>query len=137
MNISNFRCLSREDLVSPEGIYTDNIFTYFVISVESKYKDNATHNKLINDYLIAHDCKFQFYYTDITINISNVKHPYSSFLNSIFVQLNPTLIQKKNIFLLIIIYMMIIKFYIYNTIKKRKLKKLDYQELKIMQYIKA
>ena len=98
LNISNFKCLSKKDLVSPSGIYTDEVFAYFVISVESKYKDNETHNQLINDYLIANDCKLQFYYTDITININNVKNPFSSFLNSMFLQLNPTLIQKKNIF---------------------------------------
>ena len=98
LNISNFKCLSKKDLVSPSGIYTDEEFAYFVISVESKYKDNETHNQLINDYLIANDCKLQFYYTDITININNTKNPFSSFLNSMFLQLNPTLIQKKNIF---------------------------------------
>ena len=98
LNISNFKCLSRKDLVSPSGIYTDEVFSYFVISVESKYKDNDTHNQLINDYLIANDCKLQFYYTDITININNLENPFSSFLNSMFLQLNPTLIQKKNIF---------------------------------------
>ena len=37
-------------------------------------------------------------YTDITINVDNVKNPFSSFVNSMFLQLNPTLIQKKNIF---------------------------------------
>ena len=98
LNISNFKCLSKKDLVSPSGIYTDEVFAYFVISVESKYKDNETHNQLINDYLIANDCKLQFYYTDITINVNNTKNPFSSFLNSMFLQLNPTLIQKKNIF---------------------------------------
>ena len=98
LNISNFKCLSKKDLVSPSGIYTDEVFAYFVISVESKYKDNETHNQLINDYLIANDCKLQFYYTDITININNTKNPFSSFLNSMFLQLNPTLVQKKNIF---------------------------------------
>ena len=98
LNISNFKCLSKKDLVSPSGIYTDEVFAYFVISVESKYKDNETHNQLINDYLIANDCKLQFYYTDITINVNNTKNPFSSFLNSMFLQLNPTLVQKKNIF---------------------------------------
>ena len=98
LNISNFKCLSKKDLVSPSGIYTDEVFAYFVISVESKYKDNETHNQLINDYLIANDCKLQFYYTDITININNKINHFSSFLNSMFLQLNPTLVQKKNIF---------------------------------------
>ena len=97
LHINNFNCLKKNDLQSPEGIYTDEIFSYFKISVESQDKDNETHNQLINDYLTEHDCKLQFYYTDIAINIDN-KDPFSSFLNSMFLQLNPTIIQKKNVF---------------------------------------
>ena len=98
LNISNYECLSSNDLISPKGIFTGKNFSYYVISVVSKYKDNETHNQIINDYLTEYDCKLQFYYTDITINIDNVKNPFSSFVNSMFLQLNPTLIQKKNIF---------------------------------------
>lgn len=63
--------------------------------MESKYKNNETHIQIINDFLIQYDCKLQFYYTDITINLDDHKNPYSSFLNSLFLQLNPTLIQKR------------------------------------------
>ena len=98
LNVNDFFCLSKKDLLSPEGIYTDEVFSYFAISVLSKDKDNETHNQLINDYLVEHDCKLQFFYTDIAININNLNNPFSSFLNSMFIQLNPTLIQKKNIF---------------------------------------
>ena len=98
LNISNYKCLSSEDLISPKGIYTDDEFYYYIISVESKDKDNETHNQLINDYLTMNDCKLQFFYTDITIDVTNFTHPNSSFLNSMFIQLNPTLIQKKNVF---------------------------------------
>ena len=100
LNIHDLNCLPRDDLKnnSLKGIYTDESFSYYEISVESKYKDNATHNQLINNYLIEYDCKLQFYYTDITINLTNFKEPFSSFLNSLFLQLNPNLLQKKNIF---------------------------------------
>ena len=98
--IDELNCLNKNDLKSNslEGIYTDELFSYYEISVESKYKDNETHSQIINDFLIEYDCKLQFYYTDITINLDDHKNPYSSFLNSLFLQLNPTLIQKKNIF---------------------------------------
>ena len=98
LKIFNYQCLSSKDLISPRGIYTDKFFTYYIISVESKYKNNETHNQIINDYLIEYDCKLQFYYTDYTININSTKNPFSSFLNSMFLQLNPILIQKRNIF---------------------------------------
>ena len=98
LDISKFYCLSKNDLISPQGIFTDNIFSYYVISVVSKDPDNQAHNQAITDYLLKNDCKLQFYYTDITININNYKEPFSSVLNSMFLQLNPTLVQKKNIF---------------------------------------
>ena len=100
LKIFNYECLSSNDLQSPKGIFTGNHFHYYGISIESKYKDNETHNQIINDYLLEYDCKLQFYYTDITIDINNVKNPFSSFVNSMFLQLNPMLIQKKNIFFL-------------------------------------
>ena len=98
LDISKFYCLSKNDLESPQGIFTDNIFSYYVISVVSKNKDDSSHYERIKNYLIENDCKLQFYYTDITIDINNYDQPFSSILNSIFLQLDPTLIQKKNIF---------------------------------------
>ena len=100
LNIINFNCISRDDLSNnnPEGIYTDEIFSYYIISVESKHPNNSEHNKLINDFLLENDCKLQFFYTDIIINLDDTDNPFSSVLNSMFIQLNPTLIQKRNIF---------------------------------------
>ena len=43
--------------------------------MESKYKNNETHIQIINDFLIQYDCKLQFYYTDITINLDDHKNP--------------------------------------------------------------
>jgi len=40
----------------------------------------------------------QLYYTDITLDLSNHENPGKTFINSMFLQLNPTLIQKKNVF---------------------------------------
>ena len=98
--IEDFNCLPRESLLNdrPEGIYTDEIFSYYTIIAESKHPDNITHNKLINDFLVKYDCKLQFYYTDIILNLDKVKDPFSSVINSMFIQLDPTLIQKRNIF---------------------------------------
>ena len=99
VSIEDYYCISHDDLSenTPKGIYTGNEFSYYMISLESKYLDNATHNQLINEYLIESDCKLQFYYTDITIDVDDYKEPISSVLNSMFLQLDPTIIQKKNI----------------------------------------
>ena len=98
-DIEELKCFNPTDLeYSPEGIYTDEYFSYYTITVKAKYENNETHNNLIEDYLTRYDCKLQFYYTDIRLNLSNFSEPFSYTMNSMFLQLNPTLIQKKNIF---------------------------------------
>ena len=99
VNIEDYYCISHEDLSnnSPEGIWTGTNFSYYMISLESKYLNNETHNKLINDYLVVSDCKLQFYYSDLTIDVDDYRNPISSVLNSMFLQLDPTIIQKRNI----------------------------------------
>ena len=99
VNIEDYYCISKNDLseYAPNGIYTAIGFSYYMISLESKYLDNETHNQLINNYLVENDCKLQFYYTDITIDVDDYKEPISSVLNSMFIQLDPTMIKKRNI----------------------------------------
>ena len=99
VNIEDYYCISHEDLSnnSPEGIWTGTNFSYYMISLESKYLNNETHNQLINDYLVVSDCKLQFYYSDLTIDVDDYRNPISSVLNSMFLQLDPTIIQKRNI----------------------------------------
>ena len=84
---------------TPKGIYTDEEFYYYLISI--KLKDNATiySYRKSYEYLLRHDCKLQIYFTDITLNLSNHKDPNTTFINSMFLQLNPTLIQKKIYFI--------------------------------------
>ena len=99
VNIEDYYCISHEDLSNnyPEGIWTGTNFSYYMISLESKYLNNETHNKLINDYLVVSDCKLQFYYSDLTIDVDDYRNPISSVLNSMFLQLDYTIIQKRNI----------------------------------------
>ena len=94
----NLRCVYLDPDFIPQGIFTQPKFSFYSISVESKYKDDEEHNKIINNYLIENDCKLQFYYTDIEIDLQDKDVPFKPFDNSIFLQLNPTLFQKKNIF---------------------------------------
>ena len=44
------------------------------------------------------DCKFQLFYTDITIDFDDYKDPIKPYINSLFVQLDPTLFLKMNAF---------------------------------------
>ena len=100
MHINNYQCLDDIDAEKHnlKGIYTDEEFSYYEFIVKSKYKNNKTHFNLINKYLIENDCKLQFYYTDIIVDVDDFKKPIKSFMNSLFLQMNPILIQKKNVF---------------------------------------
>ena len=100
LNIDKLYCLDiKEEKKNTklEGIYTDAKFTYYEFSLIAK-KDTAEHYKKIDDYLIENDCKLQFYYTDLTLNLSNYLSPIKSYINSLFLQINPTLFLKMNVF---------------------------------------
>ena len=92
LNLNQYQCLDDYDH-NIEGIYSDQIFSYYEFSVVAKNKTS-----LIDEYLRTNDCKLQFYYTDITIDLGNYEEPIKPVLNSIFIQLNPTLFIKRNIY---------------------------------------
>ena len=92
LNLNQYRCLDDYNH-NIEGIYSDQVFSYYEFSVVAKNKTS-----LIDEYFRSNDCKLQFYYTDITIDLANYKEPIKPFLNSIFIQLNPTLFIKRNIY---------------------------------------
>ena len=96
LNIQKYKCLDDNTQVI-EGIWNDQSFTYYEISVTALNKTGDNLNN-IEEYLFQNDCKFQLFYTDITIDLYNYKKPIAPYLNSIFIQLNPTLFIKRNIY---------------------------------------
>ena len=92
LNLKKYQCLDDYDH-SIEGIYSDQVFSYYEFSLIAKQ-----HTSYIEEYLKKNDCKLQMYYTDITIDLYNYKEPIKPFLNSFFIQLNPTLFIKRNLF---------------------------------------
>jgi hypothetical protein len=98
LNISMFNCMNEnEKNISMEGIYTDETFIYYALSISAKNNTQENFND-INNHLFQNDCKLQFYYMDITVNLSNYKDPITPFVNSMFLQINPHLYVRKNIF---------------------------------------
>ena len=95
---SKFECLpedKRNTLI--QGIYSDRIFTYFEFSVMAKNKSKELTQE-IERFLFNNDCRVQMIYTDIIIDLDNYKNPISQYLNEIFIQLNPVLFIKRNVF---------------------------------------
>ena len=91
LGLSKFECLEeKKDTI--QGIYTDQIFSYFEFTVAAK---NDSVLKEIDRFLFENDCKLEIIYTDIIIDIDNYRKPISQYLNNIFIQLNPTLFIKR------------------------------------------
>ena len=94
--VFNYYCL--DDLSrGMEGIYTSPVFSYYEFDVISKNNSVELLDK-IEKYLIEKDCKLQIYYIDKTIDIDDYENPIKSYLETDFIQLNPTLSTRRNIY---------------------------------------
>ena len=98
LNIEEFQCLDDNSQIV-EGIYTDEVFSYYSFSVVIKEDTQDNFDKL-NDYLLKKDCKLNVYYTDITIDLNNYKNPVRRYLESLFIQLDPNYVKKMNAYFL-------------------------------------
>ena len=94
--VFNYYCL--DDLSRGiEGIYTSPVFSYYEFDVVAKNDSEILLNK-IESYLIENDCKLQIYYIDKTIDIDDYENPIKSYLETDFIQLNPTLSTRRNMY---------------------------------------
>ena len=96
LNADKFQCLddSNHDLV---GIFSDKVFTYYELTVKSKEDTDENLNN-IEEFLIQNDCKLQIVYIEKAVDLDNYLEPITSYLNEVFIQLNPTLFIKRNMF---------------------------------------
>ena len=95
-NVYKYQCL--DDLSRPlEGIYTSRVFSYYEFDVYAKNNSKELLDK-IEKYLIENDCKLQIYYIDKTIDIDDYKDPVKGYLETFFIQINPTLSIRINIY---------------------------------------
>ena len=98
LGASRFECIpedKRNTLI--QGMYSDRIFTYFEFSIMAKNKSKELTQE-IERFLFNNDCRVQMIYTDIIIDLDNYKNPITQYLNDIFIQLNPILFIKRNVF---------------------------------------
>ena len=94
--VYNYQCL--DDLSRPmEGIFTSPVFSYYQFNVDARNNSQKLLNK-IESYLIEKDCKFQIYYIDKTIDIDDYQNPIKSYLETVFIQLNPALSIRRNMY---------------------------------------
>ena len=96
LNLKDFDCVV-DKIDTVQGIFSDQVFSYYEYSVVAKNKSKALTDE-IERFLKENDCKLQFVYTDIIIDLDNYEEPFAQYLNEIFIQLNPTLFIKRNIY---------------------------------------
>ena len=96
LNVGTFECVADKS-VSIQGIYADRVFSYFEFSVVAKNESKELTEE-IERFLFMNDCKLQFVYTDTIIDLDNYEQPETQYLNEIFIQLNPTLFIKRNVY---------------------------------------
>jgi len=96
LRLKGYQCLNNYSQTL-EGIYSGQVFSYYEFSVNAKNTSKVAFDS-VDEYLMENDCKLQIVYTDITIELSNYKEPIKPFLNSFFIQLNPILFIKRNVY---------------------------------------
>ena len=96
LNLGKYQCLDDTDRVI-EGIYSDQVFSYYEFSAAA-LTGTEENFKNIDKFLLFNDCKLQLYYTDITFDLMNYEEPIKDYINSLFIQIDPTLFIKRNIF---------------------------------------
>ena len=86
-SIYNYQCLN-DNSKRIEGIFTSPIFSYYEFDVYAKNNSKELLDKN-NNYLSEKDCKLQIYYSDNTVDITDYNNPIRSYVEAIFIQLNP------------------------------------------------
>ncbi len=79
------------------GIYTDEIFSYFQLSVKAKYIQKEDYDTYYN-FLTINDCKLHLFFPTLSINIYNFHQPFDYAFYDLFFQINPKIYIKRNIF---------------------------------------
>ena len=92
LDLKTYQCLDDYNQ-KIEGIFSDQVFSYYEFSVSAKSSTDK-----IEEYLKLNDCKLQMYFIDITIDLSNYEEPIKTFINAQFIQLDPTLFIKRNVY---------------------------------------
>ena len=94
--IYNYECLD-DPSITIEGIWTSDVFSYFQFEVNAKNNSEELLDKIYN-YLMENDCKLQIYYSDYTVDIQDYENPIKSYVEAAFIQLNPTLSIRRNLY---------------------------------------
>ena len=96
INLTQFFCPIEKNYTT-QGIYSDDVFTYYEIIVSIKEETEKNWNDVING-LTNSECHLTYYFVDTAIHLNDYKHPIRRFLNTNFISLKPDLFEKMNLY---------------------------------------
>ena len=94
LKLSNYFCIPNN--YSIEGVYVDDIFSYFQFVISAK-KTGIEYSDIYYN-ILRRDCKFEIYYIDHVLDLYEYSNPLKSSINQIFMQLSPVEYKKMNIY---------------------------------------
>ena len=94
LNLQNLFCLNSYDF-DISGFYSDILYQYLELNLNVKNTDNFAHYKYLST---NSDLKLVLYYTDFSINLNDHKNPELSFLDEVFIQIQPSILTKQEIY---------------------------------------
>ena len=95
IGFSNLYCIN-ETYNSVQGIYSDDIFKYFEISISSN-EDTKENFDLLNEVLQNNECDFNIYFVDVAVDLYDYKNPIKRFMNTNFLALKADEYIKMNL----------------------------------------
>lgn len=95
IGFSDLYCINETDN-SVQGIYSDDIFKYFEISISSS-EDTKESYDLLNEVLQNSECDFNIYFVDVAVDLYDYKNPIKRFMNTNFLALKADEYIKMNL----------------------------------------
>ena len=90
----NFYCFTDNNYLV-KGIYAAKDFQYYEFTLAATQKISGEN---YSSLIYENDCKFNLYFIDNAVDVANITHPMSEFLNEKFIQLSPVDYSKVNLY---------------------------------------
>ena len=95
LGLETFWCPNEQNY-TVQGIYSDDAFKYYEISIASG-ADSLDNYEDIQNTLINNECDFNMYFVDVAVDLYDYKRPIKRFMNTNFVALKADEYVKMNL----------------------------------------
>ena len=95
LGLETFWCPNEQNY-TVQGIYSDDAFKYYEISIASG-ADSSDNYDDIQNTLINNECDFNMYFVDVAVDLYDYKRPIKRFMNTNFVALKADEYVKMNL----------------------------------------